>query len=306
MKISGERVHPGMKRPRLSPLRYPGGKSGLYSPIRDLIRANGLSRGTYVEPYAGGAGAALGLLITGEVERIVINDLDPAVSAFWRAVIEQGESFASLVEECTVDVSEWTRQREAYMRADRDDHLTLGFATFYLNRTNRSGVLNGGPIGGHDQTGNYKIDARFNKKTLLERLRLIRLYASKISVRGTDGVAIIEEFADNQTSFIYADPPYFMKAGSLYLNSFKHDDHARLANCLNQVAKSANWILTYDNVPDVPALYPDRRRIQIGVNYSARHVIRAKEILVYSDKLRLDEQSLWDCFPPEVLQSNGE
>ena len=286
MKVSGERVHAGMKRPRLSPLRYPGGKSGLYSFIRDLIRINGLSNGTYVEPYAGGAGAALGLLITGEVERVVINDLDQAVFAFWQAAVRENASFCRMVTDCKVSVAEWERQRDAYLHADRQDYLTLGFATFYLNRTNRSGVLNGGPIGGHDQSGNFKIDVRFNKTTLLERLRLIGLYAPKFSVTNADGVQTIEEFRDRSECFIYADPPYFLKAGSLYMNSFKHQDHEQLADCLNNAAATTKWILTYDNVAEVQHLYPQRRRTEIAVNYSARHVIKTKEVMVFSNAIQ--------------------
>jgi DNA adenine methylase len=167
------------KKPIISPLRYPGGKASLYTRLRHIVRANDLTRGTYIEPYAGGAGAGLGLLVTGQVGRIVINDLDPAIHAFWKAVTESPVEFSKRVANARLTVDEWSRQKEAYLRAERDDHLSLGFATFYLNRTNRSGVLNGGPIGSVDQKGNYKIDARFTKKTLLERLRIIALYAKK-------------------------------------------------------------------------------------------------------------------------------
>lgn len=290
-----------MRRPRLSPLRYPGGKSGLYALIREIVRINGLSRGTYVEPYAGGAGAALGLLITGEVRRIVINDLDPAVYAFWKAVTSQYAEFSKIVESCEVTVEEWQRQRKLYLTADRADILTLGFATFFLNRTNRSGVLNGGPIGGHDQSGNYKIDARFNKKTLLDRLRLIRMYTPAIDVRNRDGLDIIDEHFQDPSCLIYADPPYFLKAGSLYMNSFTDKDHVDLADRLNRCAGTANWILTYDNHGRVHELYPDRRRSEIGVHYSARSVTKARELLVSSDRLLLEPDGLWPLTNPSEL-----
>lgn len=216
MKLSGERVHSGMKRPRLSPLRYPGGKSALYGRLRELIRLNGFSRPKYVEPYAGGAGAAIGLLITGEVESIHINDLDPAINAFWSSCIGQNAAFIERLRSVPVTVTEWRRQRDIYDDKLGSSAFDLGFATFFLNRTNRSGVLKGGPIGGHDQTGPYKIDARFNRVTLAERLRLIGLYSKHITVSGDDGLTIIEQHAGDPNVFIYADPPYFYKAGSLY------------------------------------------------------------------------------------------
>lgn len=292
MKISGERVHPGMKRPRLSPLRYPGGKSALYGRLRELIRLNGLARPKYVEPYAGGAGAAVGLLITGEVDSVHINDLDPAISAFWTSCTEHNAAFIERLRSIPVTVAEWRRQKEIYNDRSSSSSFDLGFAAFFLNRTNRSGVLNGGPIGGHDQTGPYKIDARFNRETLAERLRLIGLYSRRITVSGDDGLAVIEQNMNDPNVFIYADPPYFYKAGSLYMNSFKGEDHYELARCLNSAAGS-RWVLTYDNVPEVGELYPDRRREEIGVYYSARNVTKAREIMVYSDALEIDPLGLF-------------
>lgn len=275
------------KRPRLSPLRYPGGKSSLYPRLRSLVRANKLSDGTYVEPYAGGAGAALALLITGEVHRIVINDLDPAIYAFWSAVVNTPREFSALLSGAKLTVDEWERQKDVYRSARTDDQLKLGFATFFLNRTNRSGVLNGGPIGGLDQTGNYKIDARFNRPELLERIRLIGLHAKRITVLNEDGVTITKRYAGQKKALVYADPPYFDKAGSLYMNSFSAKDHERLANCLNRLS-DRRWLLTYDDVPQVADLYSERRREQFSLNYSAHRVLKASELMVFSDGLRLN------------------
>jgi DNA adenine methylase len=292
MTVEAFRTRPSrLKRPSISPLRYPGGKASLYTRLRALLRYNGLTSGTYIEPYAGGAGAALGLLVTGQVARIVINDLDPAIYAFWRCLIDSPKDFSQMIRDAQLSVDEWEKQHDAYLHAPRDDYARLGFATFYLNRTNRSGVLNGGPIGGMDQTGNYKIDARFNKDTLLERVRLIGMYSRRIAVHNADGIAIIQEYARNVDAFIYADPPYFEKAGSLYLNSFTTEDHEALAACLNGLGDT-RWLLTYDNVPEVARLYAKRRSEEFSLNYSAHRVIKAKEIMVYSDSLVIDEERL--------------
>lgn len=274
------------KRVTVSPLRYPGGKGLLYSRLRQIVRENGLTSSTYVEPYAGGAGAALGLLVSGQVAKIAINDLDPAVYAFWRAVVDEPNEFSQLVRNVDLTVKEWEKQRAVYDNAAQEDLLPLGFATFYLNRTNRSGVLNGGPIGGKDQTGNYKIDARFNRDTLLERIRLIALHASRITVTNQDGGDVIRQYADDDSAFIYADPPYFEKAGSLYMNAFNANDHEDLAKCLNGVVK-ARWVLTYDDVPEVHSLYSKRRRVLFSLNYSAHRVMKALEVMVFSDSLEI-------------------
>lgn len=272
------------RRPRISPLRYPGGKSALYSRLRQMIRDMGMAGCTYVEPYAGGVGAGLSLLVTGQVERVVINDLDPAIYAFWATVQAEPDFLIDRVRKVPLDVNEWRRQREVYVSADTKDLPKLGFATFYLNRTNRSGVLNGGPIGGLNQTGNYKIDARFNRKGLEERLRILSLYSDNLVATSRDGVEVITEYAAKDDTFIYADPPYFEKAGSLYLNAFAAENHEALAGVLNNVANS-HWLLTYDNVPQVAELYAERRRRKFELNYSAHRVVKATEVAVLSDAL---------------------
>ena len=247
--------------------------------------------GTYVEPYAGGAGAALALLVTGQVHRIAINDLDPAIYAFWQAVVTEPRHFSRLIDKAELTLEEWAHQKEIYLTAARDDYLRLGFATFYLNRTNRSGALNGGVIGGKGQVGKYRIDARFNKATLLERVRLISLYSRRITVTNDDGLSIIERYASCENTLIYANPPYFDKAGSLYLNSFENADHLALATCLNKLG-DINWLLTYDNVPRVQELYAGRRRKLFSLHYSAHRVTDAEEVMVFSDALMTDVGSI--------------
>lgn len=268
----------------VSPLRYPGGKGALYSRLRSLIRNSDLAGCTYVEPYAGGAGAGLSLLVTGQVEKVVINDLDPAIHAFWHSVVHESDALIDHIQHAKLDVKEWKRQRDIYRAADTSGKLALGFATFYLNRTNRSGALNGGPIGGLDQSGNYKIDARFNRAGLAERIRILGLYSDQITASCEDGMKVIRKHGRRSGTFIYADPPYFEKAGSLYLNAFSEKDHRELAGTLNDRA-GGTWLLTYDNVPQVDELYASRRRRTFQLNYSANRVMRATEVAVLSDSI---------------------
>lgn len=275
-----------------SPLRYPGGKGALYARLRKVIRDNGLAGCTYVEPYAGGAGAGLGLLVSGQVSRVVINDLDPAIYAFWKSLADDPDYMIGKVRKTPLTVKEWRRQKSLYASGGNGDLTKLGFATFYLNRTNRSGVLNAGPIGGLDQTGNYLIDARFNRDDLAERMRTLALYADQIEVTNLDGRAVVRKYGSRSKTFVYADPPYFEKAGSLYMNSFRPEDHEALATELNRKAGGA-WLLTYDDVPQVNALYADRRVRRFGLNYSAHRVTKATEVAVLSDAL-LDVGEGWN------------
>lgn len=271
------------KRLSFTPLRYPGGKTFLTSFFSDVIVAHGWKDIVYIEPYAGGAGAALALLMLEKVDRIIINDYDPAIYAFWNSVVDKSDAFIHLLNTTPTTVEEWEKQKVTYKAADTSDLLSLGFATFFLNRTNRSGILNAGPIGGKAQTGDWKIDARYNKSSLVDKIKLIALYKERITVENDDGAAIVKKYGDDQTSFFYVDPPYFVKGAELYLNAFKQSDHQKLASVLNEFADS-KWLLSYDNEQAIVDLYPNFEHEVFSLNYSANHNTRSgDELMIFSN-----------------------
>jgi len=265
----------------MSPLRYPGGKAALAGLFEDLITSMDMTNVTYVEPYAGGAGAGVALLREGIVERLVVNDFDPAVYAFWKAITAETAAFIRLVETVPLSIEEWQRQRTIYRAADVSDVLKLGFAFFYLNRTNRSGVLTGGVIGGQAQTGNYKIDARFNRATLRERIVAIGEMSDKIIVSSIDGRSVIRDHKDDPSVFMYIDPPYVRAGSRLYLNAFEHRDHRALANVVDTIG-AARWLMTYDVAPLIEELYANHFVSRYELNYSARYPGTSDELLIAS------------------------
>lgn len=265
----------------LSPLRYPGGKAALSGVFADLIADLELTDACYVEPYAGGAGAGVGLLRTGVVNHLVVNDVDPAVHAFWTSAVHDTERFLRLLRDVPLTVEEWRRQRSIYRSTAVTDPLTLGFAFFYLNRTNRSGVLNAGVIGGQNQSGNYKIDARFNRDELIRRIGAIGELRDKITVLDLDGRDVVARYASRPDTFLYIDPPYVDKGGSLYLNAFDARDHGELANTITS-HPDANWLVTYDVSSLIRELYQNERMCTYELYYSAYRASRASELLIAS------------------------
>lgn len=263
-----------------SPLRYPGGKAAMAGLFADIIGRLGVANPVYVEPYAGGAGAGVALLSQGLVSRLVINDIDPAVHAFWRAVTDHNAALVDRVATAPLTVQEWRAQREVYRRGS-GSALELGFAFFYLNRTNRSGVLNAGVIGGQDQGGNYKMDARFNRETLVRRLESLGSLADRIEVTDLDGRTVIRRYASDRSAFMYIDPPYVAAGSQLYLNAFEGRDHEALA-CTVDGVDGAHWLMTYDLSPLIERLYAQHFQCTLALNYSARHPGKARELLVAS------------------------
>jgi len=266
-----------------SPLRYPGGKQVLSRLIAHLIQMNGCTGGVYVEPYAGGASIALSLLFGEYVDRVVINDADVCIHAFWKAVLFDTEKFVKLLRETPTTVEEWAKQREVYLQPKRFGTLKLGFATFYLNRCNRSGIISrGGPIGGQQQDGTWKIDARFNRVELERRVRRIAEYRDRITLLRRDAVLLLQEDVPclrPLRPFVYLDPPYYQKGRELYLNYYEHTDHEKLATLLRKHSPY-HWIMSYDNVPEISALYEDFRRVRFSLDYSARERREGTEVMI--------------------------
>ena len=272
----------------ISPLRYPGGKKNLTNFLASVLKINKINNGIYVEPFAGGAGAALNLMVLEHVHNIVINDADYNVYCFWMAVLNDTGAFAKRIQSVRVTVNTWKKQKKILDNTQNYDQFDVGFATFFLNRCNRSGILNAGPIGGFDQSGPFKIDARFNKKELSERVEEIAYYRDRIKVYNLDAIDLLKMFSNSKRCLIYIDPPYFVGGKKLYLNYYKSDDHCNLSQFI-QSELFPPWVLSYDNVPEISALYSERKSLTYDLRYSANIAKTGKEIMFFSDNLSIPQ-----------------
>lgn len=272
-----------IKLKNYSPLRYPGGKGKLYPFVAAVIKNTGIQHPVYIEPFAGGAGLALSLLFNGVVEEIVINDYDKAIYSMWKAILTQTEAFIELVKNTPVTVEEWHHQKEIYSTRNGKYSLELGFATFFLNRTNRSGILNAGPIGGYQQTGNYLIDARFNKEDLIKRVKKISKNKSKIHLYNHDIRSFIRSYIPKyiDRAFVYFDPPYYKKGKYLYKNFFVEKDHQDIHDLI--VELDCPWMVTYDNAPEIQEIYHGIQVWQFDLVYGVANSGLNSEILFISD-----------------------
>lgn len=268
-----------------SPLRYPGGKTKLYTHVKNIIQVNDLLGETYIEPFAGGAGLALKLLMNNDVKRIVINDLDYAIYSFWYCLLNNTDELCDFVSNISLSIEEWDRQHEIYINKDNYSQLEVAKATLYLNRTNVSGVIKGGVIGGREQKGNYKIDARFNRVELTNKIRAIANLKSRIDVYNLNAIDFLKNdvLGHYYKVFINFDPPYVQKGGQLYKNSFSTKDHAILRDHIAKCKRK--WIVTYDICNLVSDLYSQFRSDTIDIYYTANGVKKAKEFIFYSNNL---------------------
>lgn len=269
-----------------SPLRYPGGKAKLFDFVTALLSENKMYNAHYCEPYAGGAGLALKLLSMGFVKSISLNDIDPAIYAFWNSILTHPTEFCEMIAKTEISIDEWHKQKAVRTKPKTYSQLQLGFSTYFLNRTNRSGIIDtAGPIGGFDQTGNWKIDARFNKERQIENIHALSKFADQIFFTNDDATDFIKRHINSPESFIYLDPPYYVKGAGLYRNHYSHKDHEIIAGLMTKYRKKT-WMISYDNVSPIRDLYCKFPPITYSLNYSANQKMIGKEVMFLSDKLK--------------------
>ena len=266
-----------------SPLRYPGGKACIFPFISNLFYENSLLGVNYAEPYAGGSGLALKLLFNEYVNEIFINDYDYSIYSFWHSILESNQRFCDWIEDVEIDIENWQYFKSVQKSPDEYSQFEVAQAVFFLNRTNISGVIKGGPIGGLEQKGKYKINARFNKSDLIKRIERIAYFKHRIKISNLDGIRFIKNLnKSSQNTFIYLDPPYVHKGANLYMNYFKKKDHENLAWQVEKI--NHKWLVSYDNNDFIINLYDNQQRIRYSLSQSASNRV-GNEILVFSKQL---------------------
>ncbi|WP_394792451.1 DNA adenine methylase [Rhodoferax sp.] len=267
-----------------TPLRYPGGKTQMTPLVQDIMQVNNLAQCVYCEPFAGGAGIACRLLVEGAIAEAWINDIDPSIYNFWDCVLTATDDLCELIQTTPITMEEWRRQREIQQQPNVSK-LALGFSTLFLNRTNRSGILKGGVIGGQEQKGNYPLDCRFNKVDLIRKVRRLSIYRDQIRLTSQDARSYIDNTVCKLPthSLVNIDPPYFDKGPELYTSFYKADDHAALAKAVRAIKKP--WMLTYDDVPAIQKLYAGLPGTRKALNYTAQVKKIGVELLVMSPNL---------------------
>lgn len=277
-----------------TPLRYPGGKARFAPFIASVMAKNGLNGGHYLEPYAGGAAVALELLFHGTAEHVHINDFDSAVYDFWVSVTQRPEAILKLLWDTPVTIEQWHYWRDVLRGNIKVGQVKRGFATLFLNRTNRSGILKAGVIGGLQQAGDYRLDARLKKDVLSKRIETIALHADRISVYNEDALELLKRCPKflPPKSLIYLDPPYYVKGQGLYRNFYEHEDHEKIAVLLQSPKFSRRWVVSYDNVDEIQQMYQAAKALSYGLHYTAQKRYIGSEIMFFDTRLSVPDEEL--------------
>ncbi len=270
---------------RFSLFRYPGGKTKLQEPIVQLLREQ-TNWTQYREPFFGGGAIGLNFMATDStVTSAWLNDLDVGLASLWTATMNYPQELKSLVgsfEPSVPAFNEFKAELKTMdtMPTDRDEMVRIGFQKLVLHQTSYSGLgtKSGGPLGGNLQRSNYKIDDRWSPDALQVKIDAIHEQLSKLEVRIThhDFAELITD--TSQTALIYLDPPYYVNGNALYQHGLDKDGHLRLAELLKST--DHRWVLSYDDCPEVRALYYWANVMTVSVNYSIAGARREQELLI--------------------------
>lgn len=236
----------------------------------------------YAEPYAGGASAALHLLAAGVVKSVLLNDADVRIYAVWHSVLTKPDEFIERIQTVDLTMETWRECMAVVAEpGNKPDLFQLGFATFFLNRTNRSGIVVGaGPIGGYDQSGKWLLGARFYRNTLADRVRWIGSKRRKIRASNLDGLSFLRECEKNEAgTFTFVDPPYIHAGSRLYYDGMTEKAHRKLAAHFHAKSRK-HWAMTYDDCELVREMYGDLNIRDLRVQYSLQSRRSANEVLI--------------------------
>lgn len=294
------------KSEALSPLRYPGGKALLVPYISGVIEENYLGGCTFFEPYAGGSSVSLELLRLGFISNAVLVEKDPLVFAFWWSVFNSTDELCAAVAACPVTIDTWNELQPTKLVLDpfSSDYslLQLGTAGLFFNRTNFSGIMGAGPIGGALQKSAYKINCRFNSVKLIRQIRAASEFSNRVQLHFGDALTFLRKnthVISSGFSFVYIDPPYYVQGSKLYRFSYKDQDHVALATFIRE--QGYPWLLSYDDHPRIRELYENTQVQPIYLDYKVRSSKTAQELLI--SNLQIPPPVYTEAIlPPELIE----
>jgi len=245
--------------------RYPGGKSRLLEPIKELLYPMIDKMGSFAEPFTGGGSVIIQVAKDYPDIELYANDLDVTIYSFWKMLENNNKSE---IDEFFKMVNIKPTVEMFYgMRANGipKDLVGRAFYGVFMNRCAFSGIQTAGAIGGTEQKSKWTVDCRYNAERIIKETRdLISLFNKRIHVSNLDCIDFIEK---NKSSCLYLDPPYVVQGKSLYPIYMTDEQHVNLADALKN---RKDWLLSIDICKEVDQMYSYAKLIPLDARYSIR------------------------------------
>ncbi|MGI8905387.1 MAG: DNA adenine methylase [Candidatus Sumerlaeaceae bacterium] len=262
--------------PKLSPFRYPGGKTWLVPYIRTWLSSKKQRPGVLVEPFAGGGIVGLTAAFERLAEHVLLVEKDADIAAVWNAIFSgQAEWLAERILKYKLS----TANAKATLAQPPSSQRDRAFATILRNRVQRGGIMAVGA--GLVKTGeNGKgISSRWYPETLAERIREIAACKQWLSFLEADAFDVITRYADDEKVVFFVDPPYTVAAKRLYQHW--EVDHTVLFKLLSKVR--GDVLLTYDNTVEINALAAANGFQTHAIAMKNTHHAKMTELLIGRD-----------------------
>jgi len=202
-----------------------------------------------VDPFAGGGSVPFGILSEGLVNRIVLGELDPDVSAVWKCVFSSQQALLSS------KIITFSMSRDNVIRELSRSPKTVvdhAFQVLLKNRTFRGGILAPGASLMRVGENGRGVASRWYPDTLVKRLSLLSSLGSAIDFIEGDAFLLINRYLDRKDAVFFIDPPYTAGNGKRAgRRLYKHNDldHSALFDLLGRAAGLV--LMTYDDCPEV-------------------------------------------------------
>jgi DNA adenine methylase len=289
------KTKPKRIQPSKSLMRYPGGKQKMIEPILSGLRSifRELSPEAELrEPFLGGGSVAIAFLKDQPGRRAWLNDADISLATLWHEVIHRADTLKMLVDVFNHGLSakHFYSYRKALcsIRTPVDVALrgscAIAVMKLAVHQLSYSGlgVRAGGPMGGRHQRDPDAIGCRYNADRLCATIDEFQSVLSATRLR--QGSCTCQDFEDifvPGDACFYLDPPYWKAGPDLYQNSFRREDHERLAGLLKRETRP--WLLSYDKNPVIQDLYSGWTRIEeVCTGYSINGCSYQHELLITS------------------------
>jgi len=262
--------------------RYPGGKAKLQQKI--IPKLGNIANLEYREPFFGGGSIGIAVLDQRPAS-VWINDFDDGIAALWQSVIYYPALLKEQIRQLKPSVAAFDQIKSELSSkvpsCDSADQIAnFGLKKLAIHQLSYSGLGTkaGGPLGGKHQRSKYKIDSRWSPNYMCAQIDLIHAKFAGLEVCCTsvDFMALIED--TSRRAIVFLDPPYWEKGSSLYQHAFSDADHQRLADALR--VTEHHWVLTYDDCPQIRALYNWATIEVLEVKYSIAGSHTKNELLI--------------------------
>lgn len=241
---------------KLSPFRYPGGKTWFVPEARRWLSRLARRPALFIEPFAGGASVGLAVAYEGLARHVILCEKDADVAGVWKVALGEAKSVDRLTRAILdFDCTRTNVEARLVPRSGAGgDVVEAAFRTILRNRVSRGGNMSPGAGLIRDGDGGRGVAARWYPETIVQRILAIQSLRNRMTFVEGDAFDVISQHGGDPTAAFFIDPPYTSGPESAGHRLYEHRrvSHPALFEAMATVA--GPLLATYDDAATVRAL----------------------------------------------------